>query len=144
MCAEFGTQQDGKLEGYRSCVEGANLILHYQSVLPEALARFSGESGPRTRRLASTYPMQHSIKAHKSLYDTGNILYCNISLNNIIITDPATSAGFKGILVDFDLAKVRDASPDQTGTRQFMAIEVSCNIDHTYRHDLELCFYILL
>jgi hypothetical protein len=52
------------------------------------------------------------------------------------------------MLIDLDLAKVRDGGTSgarhQTGTMQFMAIEVLRTADHTYRHDLESFFYVLL
>lgn len=92
--------------------------------------------------------MRDAIKAHQSLFTTGNILHRDISSNNIIITKPSTTDGFKGMLIDLDMAKVRDSGPSgaphQIGTMQFMAIEVLRNIDHTYRHDLESFFYVLL
>jgi hypothetical protein len=92
--------------------------------------------------------MRDAIKAHQSLYETGNILHRDISSNNIIITRPETADGFKGMLIDLDLAKVRDSGPSgarhQTGTMQFMAVEVLRTADHTYRHDLESFFYVLL
>ena len=50
--------------------------------------------------------------------------------------------------MDLDLAKVlgsgRSGARYQTGTMEFMAIEVLLGIDHTYRHDLESFFYLLL
>jgi serine/threonine protein kinase len=92
--------------------------------------------------------MRDAIKAHRSLYKTGNILHRDVSSNNIIITKSETADGFKGMLIDLDLAKVRDSSPSgarhQTGTMQFMAVEVLRTADHTYRHDLESFFYVLL
>ncbi|KAI0402797.1 serine/threonine-protein kinase Sgk2 [Xylaria palmicola] len=92
--------------------------------------------------------MRDAIKAHQSLYVTGGILHRDISSNNIIITEPETADGFKGMLIDLDLAKVRDSGPSgarhQTGTMQFMAVEVLRTVDHTYRHDLESFFYVLL
>jgi hypothetical protein len=92
--------------------------------------------------------MQDAIRAHQSLYVAGNILHRDISSNNIIITEPERADGFKGMLIDLDLAKVRDSGPSgarhQTGTMQFMAIEVLRKADHTYRHDLESFFYVLL
>lgn len=52
------------------------------------------------------------------------------------------------MLIDLDLAKVQDSGPSgarhQTGTIQFMAVEVLRKINHTYRHDLESFFYVLL
>ncbi|KAG6017126.1 hypothetical protein E4U54_008240 [Claviceps lovelessii] len=47
-----------------------------------------------------------AIKAHRSLYVKGKILHRDISSNNIIITDPETANGFKGMLIDLDLAKM--------------------------------------
>ncbi|GKU11172.1 unnamed protein product [Fusarium langsethiae] len=92
--------------------------------------------------------MRDAIKAHQSLYMVGNILHRDISSNNIIITKPEAADGFKGMLIDLDLAKERDSGPSgarhQTGTMQFMAVEVLRRVDHTYRHDLESFFYVLL
>ncbi|KAL1957251.1 hypothetical protein VTO42DRAFT_6157 [Malbranchea cinnamomea] len=52
------------------------------------------------------------------------------------------------MLVDMDLAKElcsgRSGARCRTGTMEFMAVEVLLNIDHTYRHDLESFFYVLL
>ncbi|KAL7962532.1 serine/threonine-protein kinase Sgk2 [Trichoderma compactum] len=92
--------------------------------------------------------LRDGIKAHQSLYTVGNILHRDISSNNIIITDPEIADGFQGMLIDLDLAKLRDSEPSgarhQTGTMQFMAVEVLRTKDHTYRHDLESFFYVLL
>lgn len=89
-----------------------------------------------------------AIQAHRSLYVKGKILHRDISSNNIIITKPETANGFKGMLIDLDLAKVRESGPSgarhQTGTMQFMAVEVLRKADHTYRHDLESFFYVLI
>ncbi|EDN11012.1 predicted protein [Histoplasma mississippiense (nom. inval.)] len=56
--------------------------------------------------------------------------------------------GHSGMLIDLDLAKEvgsgRSGARHQTGTMEFMAIEVLLNIDHTYRHDLESFFYVLI
>lgn len=88
-----------------------------------------------------------AIKAHRSLYTQGNILHRDISENNIIITNPETANGHSGMLIDLDLAKeigTRSGARRQTGTMEFMAIEVLRNVDHTYRHDLESFFYVLI
>ncbi|EDN09411.1 predicted protein [Histoplasma mississippiense (nom. inval.)] len=88
------------------------------------------------------------LKAHQSLYLDGNILYRDSSENSIITTDPAKADGSTGILVDLDLAKEvgsgRSGARHQTGTREFMAIDVLLTIDHTYRHDFESFFYVLI
>lgn len=92
--------------------------------------------------------LRDAIKAHRSLLCNGGILHRDISENNIIITDPKQADGFVGMLIDLDLAKVlhgeRSGARHQTGTMEFMAIQVLQRADHTYRHDLESFFYVLL
>ncbi|KAI1181637.1 hypothetical protein F5B17DRAFT_444860 [Nemania serpens] len=86
--------------------------------------------------------------AGRLLYKTGNILYRDILSNNIIITKPEIAGSFNSMLINLDLAKIRDSGPSgarhQTGTMQFMAVEVLRKTDHTYCHDLESFFYVLL
>lgn len=92
--------------------------------------------------------LRDAIKAHRSLFMDGKILHRDISENNIILTDPATADGVKGMLIDLDLAKEEGTGPSgarhRTGTMEFMAIEVLLEISHTYRHDLESFFYVLI
>ncbi|MCJ1237182.1 hypothetical protein MMC14_005167 [Varicellaria rhodocarpa] len=92
--------------------------------------------------------LRDAIKAHRSLYLEGNILHRDISENNIIITNPKQANGFTGMLIDADLAKIigggRTGARHQTGTMEFMAIGVLQKVDHSYRHDLESFFYVLL
>jgi hypothetical protein len=52
--------------------------------------------------------LHDAIKAHRSLYLVGHILHRDISENNIIKTDPEKADGFKGMLIDLDLAKEVD------------------------------------
>ncbi|MCJ1242411.1 hypothetical protein MMC14_010419 [Varicellaria rhodocarpa] len=92
--------------------------------------------------------LRDANKAHKSLYLEGTILHRDISENNIIITNPKQANGFTGMLIDIELGKVvgsrRTGARQQTGTMEFMAIGVLQKVDHTYRHDLESFFYVLL
>jgi serine/threonine protein kinase len=92
--------------------------------------------------------LHDAIKAHRSLYLVDNILHRDISENNIIMTDPEKADGFKGMLIDLDLAKEvdigRSGARHRTGTMEFMAIEVLLGYSHTYRHDLESFFYVLI
>ncbi|KAF4507422.1 hypothetical protein G6O67_006058 [Ophiocordyceps sinensis] len=67
--------------------------------------------------------LRDAIKAHRSLFMDGRILHRDISENNIIITDPDIADGFKGMLIDLDLAK-EDGMPGggarhRTGTMEF-------------------------
>ncbi|KAG6204610.1 hypothetical protein E4U35_003281 [Claviceps purpurea] len=88
-----------------------------------------------------------AIRAHRSLYLEGKILHRDISPHNIIITRPATADGFKGMLIDLDMACTRGSDQDgashAVGTLPYMAVEVLLKIDHTYRHDVESFFYVL-
>jgi hypothetical protein len=92
--------------------------------------------------------LRDAIKAHRSLYFDGDILHIDISENNITITNPDKADGFMGMLIDLDLAievgGERTGARHQTGTMEFMAIQVLQKIDHTYRHDLESFFYVLI
>ena len=92
--------------------------------------------------------LRDAVKAHKSLYMKGKILHRDISENNIIITDPKEANGFTGMLIDTEYGKEngsgRSGARQQTGTMEFMAIEVLRRVSHTYRHDLESLFYVLL
>ncbi|KAG6290124.1 hypothetical protein E4U09_004590 [Claviceps aff. purpurea] len=89
-----------------------------------------------------------AVRAHRSLYLEGKILHRDISPHNIIITRSATANGFKGMLIDLDMACTRGSDQDgalhAVGTLPFMAAEVLLKIDHTYRHDVESFFYVLL
>jgi len=88
------------------------------------------------------------IRAHQSLYVDGQILHRDISINNVIITEPERKGDPRGRLIDLDLGKERDGDPSRarrrTGTMEFMAIEVLEGKPHTYRHDLESLFYVFL
>ena len=44
--------------------------------------------------------MRVGIKAHQSFYATCDILHRDIPSNNIIVTESATTDGFKGMLID--------------------------------------------
>lgn len=92
--------------------------------------------------------LHDAIKAHRSLYRDGKILHRDISENNIIITDSKETDGFTGMLIDEDLAKEigsgRSGARHQTGTMKFLTIQVLQRAAHTYRHDLESFFYVLL
>lgn len=100
------------------------------------------------------------IKAHKSLFLNRKILHRDVSLNNIILTDPKQTGGLSGMLIDFDLAvsicengkNERTEEQVMTGTLEYIAMEIlegalrkdTAGIEHTYRHDLESFFYVFL
>ncbi|PHH73749.1 hypothetical protein CDD80_3607 [Ophiocordyceps camponoti-rufipedis] len=94
--------------------------------------------------------LRDAIEAHRSLFMDAGILHRDISVDNVIITDPQVAEGMRGILIDLDLAK--EVGSDVTGARHrtgashFMSIEALRQSDAalTYRHDLEGFLYILL
>ena len=104
--------------------------------------------------------MRDAIQASKNLFLQGKILHRDISSNNIIIVDSAIGCGYKGYLIDFDMATMVDENPQNvrtgseriTGTLKFMAIEIletayrdgKSSLVHTYRHDLESFLYVFL
>lgn len=89
-----------------------------------------------------------AIKAHRSLYTKGMILHRDISKNNTIITDPKEADGFIGMLINEHFAKeIGSEWSDawhQTGTMEFMSIQVLQRVAHSYWHNLESFFYLLL
>ncbi|KAG6023351.1 hypothetical protein E4U40_004000 [Claviceps sp. LM458 group G5] len=84
--------------------------------------------------------IRDAIKVHRSLYMESGILHGDISVRSIIITEPAKADGYKGMLIDLDLAHDITKGPSgtrhRTGTIEFMAIGVLLGQQHTYRHDL--------
>ncbi|CAD6501124.1 BgTH12-01378 [Blumeria graminis f. sp. triticale] len=102
--------------------------------------------------------LRDAIKAHWSLMTDAKILHRDISANNIIMTGSEACKDWKGFVIDLDLAvlltdgKSQEKRQAMTGTMEFMALEVlsgSCEttgavVEHSYRHDLESFFYVLL
>ncbi|KIJ09916.1 hypothetical protein PAXINDRAFT_86801 [Paxillus involutus ATCC 200175] len=85
-----------------------------------------------------------SCTAHEDVLHKAGILHCNISPGNIII-----HIG-KGLLIDWDLAKLVTTSghrqTTRTGTWQFMPVTLLCdpNAAHTFTDDLESSFWVHL
>lgn len=89
-----------------------------------------------------------AIRAHRSLLENADLLHRDISPTNIILTDPSMTDGWRGMLIDLDVAKPIGTAPSGawqlTGTVQYMAIDVLLGKAHTYRHDLESFLYVLI
>ncbi|VDB85708.1 Bgt-50329 [Blumeria graminis f. sp. tritici] len=102
--------------------------------------------------------LRDAIKGHKSLFMDSKILHRDISTNNIILTDPKLNDGCYGVLIDLDLAiSMSDDSCSAdakllTGTMEFIALGIldahanptGNGVVHSYRHDLESFFYVLI
>ncbi|KAA8904272.1 hypothetical protein FN846DRAFT_919773 [Sphaerosporella brunnea] len=92
--------------------------------------------------------VRDAICGHRTLYNSHQILHRDVSLFNILIDDDVTRPG-KGLLIDLDLAIRRDrlsatGASHRTGTQDFMAPGLLSGNPHSFRHDLESFFYVLL
>lgn len=99
--------------------------------------------------------LHDAIEGHRSLYQTAGILHRDISIHNIMLASPDNprADGRCGFLIDLDMA-IEIGAPSgappsgaqhRTGTMEFMAIEVLRGAEnHTYRHDLESFWYVLV
>ncbi|KAJ4321988.1 hypothetical protein N0V84_005035 [Fusarium piperis] len=87
------------------------------------------------------------VKALRSLYVDGRILHRDIAIKNLIIPTQHSTDSPRGVLIDFDQApdldNVRAVEP-LVGSDGFMAVGILSGRPHTYRHDLESLFYVLL
>ncbi|CAD6499453.1 BgTH12-03569 [Blumeria graminis f. sp. triticale] len=102
--------------------------------------------------------LRDAIEGHKSLFIDSKILHPDISTNNIILTDPKLNDGYYGVLIDLDLAiSMSDDSCSAdakllTGTMEFITLGIlkahafpeGDGVIHSYRHDLESFFYVLV
>ncbi|KAI3329910.1 hypothetical protein F4824DRAFT_480598 [Ustulina deusta] len=83
---------------------------------------------------------RHSIKVHKSLYQQGRIVHRDISLKNILITEPEEDRDPRDILIDLNVAIDLHEGPrhasDIFGTKLFIGIGNVLGEVHKYRHDL--------
>jgi hypothetical protein len=96
-----------------------------------------------------------AIRGHRSLLTTGGILHRDISINNIMMTDPLYPRPdkFSGFLIDLDLAirvgsfGIPCGAPHRTGTYEFMSIENLRAVPgfvHTFHDDLQSFFFVFL
>ncbi|KAI0117805.1 serine/threonine-protein kinase Sgk2 [Nemania sp. FL0031] len=144
-----------KVDGCTEESQGTNLALRDESQMAYSDRIFRAlvvsPAGRSIKQFQSTNELLQSLRdaitIHRSLYLDGKILHRDISENNIIITDLAKADGFRGMLIDLDLAEEDQGTSDprhRAGTLHFMAIEVLLGLSHTYRHDLESFFYVLI
>ena len=92
--------------------------------------------------------LEGCLAGHESLYRAG-LLHRDISINNLIINEDPSNLSWQSFLIDLDLAieiKRDDASgaKGMTGTRAFMAIGALMGELHSFMHDIESFFWVLL
>ncbi|CCU76481.1 serine/threonine-protein kinase Sgk2 [Blumeria hordei DH14] len=114
--------------------------------------------GEDTSPLELLCGLSDAIIGHRSLFLDARILYRDVSANNIILTDPKPTDSRCGALIELDHAMSLDdpnaaaSSQIPTGTMEFMALGIlranltrsSAGIKHSYRHDLESFFFVLV
>ncbi|KAA1467222.1 hypothetical protein DENSPDRAFT_900394 [Dentipellis sp. KUC8613] len=117
---------------------------HYRLVL--------GTIGRPLKDFKSTKEMvravHHAFLAHWDAYLLANILHRDISGGNILIVEDKDTT--RGILIDWDLSKKRDARPEprrnwRTGTWQFMSAGILRNRFklHEYQDDMESFLHVV-
>ncbi|QUC20273.1 uncharacterized protein UV8b_04514 [Ustilaginoidea virens] len=89
------------------------------------------------------------IKGHESLVQKKNYLHRDISINNLRINEDEDNPSYPAFLIDLDHAidqqrKVASGAKTRTGTRAFMAIGALLGENHSFMHDLESFFWVLL
>ncbi|KAK4137726.1 hypothetical protein BT67DRAFT_119307 [Trichocladium antarcticum] len=99
-------------------------------------------------RSALLSALEGCINGHESLHRAG-ILHRDISINNLMINEDNDNPSWPSFLIDLDLAirEKRDCTSGakgKTGTRAFMAIGALLGEEHSFMHDLESFFWVLL
>ncbi|KAF8971794.1 hypothetical protein BDZ97DRAFT_1785176, partial [Flammula alnicola] len=90
------------------------------------------------------FAIRDAIAGHQNLWNE-HILHRDVSINNILIGQPGSTAGYRGILIDLDMAILIDCKESlkeadfRTGTRAFQKTAIY----HDYLDDLESFFYVL-
>ncbi|KAF8839516.1 hypothetical protein BDN67DRAFT_953305 [Paxillus ammoniavirescens] len=119
-----------------------NLVPHAHHRFVLNIAGSPLTSFSSTRELVTA--IRDGLIAHEDALHKAGILHRDISLGNIIIHFG------KGLLIDWDLAKLVTTSgrrqTTRTGTWQFMSVTLLCNPNaaHTFVDDLESSFWVLL
>ncbi len=152
--------------GRRTRCVGRNFV-NPTFTIPQPRADLSGglASGTTVTRI-SVYARSSSgfqrchQSAQRAISWVQDLTSGDISLNNIILTNPKQNGGCSGMLIDLDLAvsvgedgkNETSEERNMTGTLEYMAIQTlegairkeTAGTDHTYQHDLEAFFYVFL
>ncbi|KAJ3490006.1 hypothetical protein NLJ89_g11477 [Agrocybe chaxingu] len=103
------------------------------------------------------YAFRDAVAGHKSMWDM-NIIHRDISVNNILIGEEGAEEGWRGVVIDMDMAvrwqreHTMAAVDFRTGTRAFQALLVIGSeqdkakgvviLPHDHMDDLESFFYV--
>lgn len=99
-------------------------------------------------RMTLLEALEGCIEGHEALLKVG-VLHRDISKNNLVINEDEKNPSWGSFLIDLDMAI--KAQPDgssgsnqKAGTTAYMAIGLLASQEHTYMHDLESFFWVLL
>ncbi|OJJ75837.1 hypothetical protein ASPBRDRAFT_51544 [Aspergillus brasiliensis CBS 101740] len=89
------------------------------------------------------------IEGYESLHAKTGILHGDISTGNLLLNEEGDSRSWQAFLIDLDLAiEDHPAQPSgaegKTGTRPFMTIGLLLGEKHSFMHDLESFFWVIL
>ncbi|KAI5853656.1 hypothetical protein GGS23DRAFT_608368 [Durotheca rogersii] len=125
--------------------QGLNRI--HRRIIIRDFGRPIYKAGSRVALLAA---LEGCIEGHQSLLCEGDVLHRDISINNLMMNDEASAnPSWPSFLIDLDLAiptdrKTASGAKGRIGTRAFMAIGVLMGEQHSFVHDLESFFWVLL
>ncbi|KAJ3501283.1 hypothetical protein NLJ89_g9409 [Agrocybe chaxingu] len=110
-----------------------------------------------TDRKQFLYAFRDAVAGHQNMWDI-NVIHRDISINNILIGEEDAEAGWRGSVIDMDMAVFRErmttiaAMDFRTGMRTFQSLFVMCSeldwleglipLPHDYLDDLESFFYV--
>uniref|UniRef100_A0A8H7TVW9 EKC/KEOPS complex subunit BUD32 n=1 Tax=Bionectria ochroleuca TaxID=29856 RepID=A0A8H7TVW9_BIOOC len=92
--------------------------------------------------------LEGCVEGHEILHKAG-LLHRDISINNLMVNEDDRNPSWRAFLIDLDLA-VREqregasGAKGKTGTRAFMAIGALIGEQHSFMHDLESFFWVIL
>ncbi|CAH0019280.1 unnamed protein product [Clonostachys rhizophaga] len=100
-------------------------------------------------RVSLLSALEACIEGHESLRSKAGILQRDISINNLMINEDEENPSWRAFLIDLDLAIKEQHEGDsgareKTGTMPFMSIGVLLGEQHSFMHDLESFFWVLL
>ncbi|PYI35723.1 hypothetical protein BP00DRAFT_218463 [Aspergillus indologenus CBS 114.80] len=93
--------------------------------------------------------LESCIEGYRSLHMEAGLLHGDISTGNLILNDEKGNPSWPAFLIDLDLAiREQREGPSgaraKTGTRAFMAIGLLLGERHSFMHDLESFFWVVL
>ncbi|ELR04271.1 hypothetical protein GMDG_06671 [Pseudogymnoascus destructans 20631-21] len=99
--------------------------------------------------VAMVAALEGCIEGYESLHGRASMLQRDVSIGNLMMNEDVDNPSWASFLIDLDLAirserEEPSGARSMTGTRAFMAIGVLLGEKHSFMHDLESFFWVLL